>query len=60
MASDTDRRVQLGRIAFEAYRDEVGGLSVTGTPIPDWEDLGDRIRLGWCAAAEAVEDADVA
>ena len=43
-----------GKIAWEAYRKSVGGLSFTGQPLPDWEDLGDRQREGWEVGAEAV------
>lgn len=48
----------LGRMAFEAYREAVGGLTFDGKPIPGWDDLhGDRakVQAGWEAAADKVE-----
>lgn len=45
------------RRAFEAYAEAVGGKTVIGTRIPSWDDLGDKVRGGWIAAARAVRDA---
>lgn len=50
----------LGRIAFEAYREAVGGKTFDGKPIPGWADLhgdADKIRAGWEAAAGRTADA---
>ena len=44
-----------GRVAYEAYRDTAGGVSLaTGDPLPDFEDLRAPVRAAWEAAAEAV------
>ena len=44
----------LGQLAWEAYAKSVGGLTFDGKPLPTWLELGDRQRLGWEAAAEAI------
>jgi hypothetical protein len=47
----------LGRLAFEAYRAEVGGSTFDDRPIPEWDELhGDRAQAhrGWEAAAAEV------
>ena len=47
----------LGRVAFEAYCEAVGGTTYDGKPIPGWDELsGDRatVQGGWEAAAEAI------
>lgn len=44
----------LGRTAFEAYSDSVGGHTYDGKPIPTWPSLSDAVRLGWTRAASAV------
>ena len=44
-----------GRQAYEAYRDQTGGISLTtGGPIPMWPDLSPVIKAAWGAAAEAL------
>ena len=44
-----------GRVAYEAYRDTVGGVSLaTGDPLPDFEDLSAPIRAAWEVATQAV------
>lgn len=45
-----------GRIAFEAYSADRGGLTYDGKPIHPWGELpnGDAIRHAWEAAAAAV------
>jgi hypothetical protein len=47
----------LGGIAFEAYRDAVGGQAVNGDELPTWDDLvgaNRDVAAAWCAAAQAV------
>lgn len=44
----------LGRVAYEAYRESCGGLSVHGEKLPDWPGQGPGIREHWRAAADAV------
>lgn len=44
-----------GEVAYNAYRDSVGGRSMPSTaPIPAFEDLSSGERKAWEAAAEAV------
>ena len=44
-----------GRVAYEAYRDAAGGVSLaTGDPLPDFEDLSAPIRAAWEVSAQAV------
>lgn len=45
----------LGQVAFGAYRAAVGELTHDGNPIPRWDQLGDRVRGAWSAAAAAVD-----
>ena len=51
-----DFQEQLGRRAFDAYTAAVGGTTYDGHPISPWEELEDRQRRGWIAAAGAVYD----
>ena len=44
----------LPRQAWNAYREAVGGLAYDGKPLPDWEQLGERQRIGWRVAAEVL------
>lgn len=41
----------LGRDAYAAYCEAVGGTSYTDTPLPSWEQLGERQKKGWAAAS---------
>ena len=46
----------LGRIAYNAYVVEAGGVSlVSGAKLPEWEELQAPIRSAWIAAARAVK-----
>lgn len=49
-------RNAYGKIAFEAYAKAVGGTTHDGKVIPDWADLGDRVRGAWEAAGAAVAE----
>lgn len=42
------------KAAYEAYGVAVGGKTWDGKDIPDWDDLQDRQRDGWRAAAQAA------
>lgn len=42
------------KLAFDAYSKAVGGKTFDGRPIPQWEDVGETVRAGWIAAANAV------
>ena len=46
-----------GKIAWEAYAEAVGGTTFDDKPLPKWEDLGQRQKDGWGAAASAVLNA---
>lgn len=46
----------LGRVAFNAYREAVEGVTYDGQIIPQWDNLTDEVRAGWEAAADAVVD----
>jgi hypothetical protein len=43
-----------GQLAYQAYAKATGGLTYDGRPMPAWDDLGDRIRHAWAAAALAL------
>ena len=47
--------ISLGQKAYEAYCAAVGGTTFDGKPLPTFQELGDRQRAGWEAAAEAVQ-----
>ena len=48
-------RDRLAKIAYEAYRNHTGGISlVSKLPIPEWEKLNTNIQEAWIAAANAV------
>lgn len=54
-------REMVARIAWEAYRDAVGGLSFDGKPLPDWSELIEdstkiKIVQGWLAVADTLRD----
>jgi len=45
----------FGMIAYEAYVKSAGGVSlVSGTALPTWDNLHDKIKQAWEAAAQAV------
>jgi len=48
--------MHLGKRAWETYRDAVGGTSLYGKFLPIWDDLGERQREGWAAAAMEIYD----
>lgn len=52
--NNTDPDVAAGRINFEAYNKEAGGLTHDGKPIPLWENLTRKVRANWVAGAVAV------
>lgn len=44
-----------GRTTYEAYREATDGKHpVTGTEIPEWEDLDHREQSAWTAGGDAV------
>ena len=42
--------VAAGVSAYERYCAGVGGSTFDGRPLPDFTDLGERQKAGWCAA----------
>lgn len=47
-----------GRIGYEAYAAETGGLTYDGKKMPEWDELPDRIRKAWAFAATAIRAAE--
>ncbi|MFF1469127.1 hypothetical protein [Streptomyces mirabilis] len=45
---------ELAKLAYTAYSDSVNGRNVRGEPLPEWDELGERIQTAWEVAAEAV------
>lgn len=43
-----------GRIGYEAYAASTGGKTFDGRDMPTWDQLPERIRNAWEAAASAV------
>jgi hypothetical protein len=44
-----------GRIAYEAYRNHTGGVSlISGKEIPEWDQLPEAIQKAWDAAGLAA------
>lgn len=47
--------LSLGQIAYDAYRNHAGGVSlVSGDPLPGWDELPERIQAAWEAAADSI------
>jgi hypothetical protein len=44
----------MGKIGYEAYAQHTGGKTFDGRDMPRWEDLPERIRSAWRAAADAI------
>jgi hypothetical protein len=42
--------------AYEAYAESTGGLTFDGRKMPTWNDLPERIRNAWEAAARAARE----
>jgi hypothetical protein len=50
--------IELGRVAYEAYCEHTGGVSlVSGQKLPTWDILSPEIKAAWEAAANAVRTA---
>ena len=49
------QKERYGRIAYDAYVDHTGGVSlVSGALLPPWVKLDPKIQEAWCASAAAV------
>jgi hypothetical protein len=46
--------IDIGRIAYQAYANNVDNISYHGNPLPKWEDLGKIAQDAWRHAAVAV------
>jgi len=42
------------KAAWKAYAVAVGGKTFDGKPLPTWDELGERQKKGWIAAADAA------
>ncbi|TXH52440.1 MAG: hypothetical protein E6Q97_15955 [Desulfurellales bacterium] len=45
-----------GQIAFEAYRESVGGQAPDRKPIPEWKNLPAKTKQAWEAVTDRVSD----
>jgi len=50
----------FGALGYEAYARSTGGKTWDGKDMPKWEDLPQRIKDAWMAAADAVMRAHAA
>jgi hypothetical protein len=48
--------IDIGLIAFNAYRDGMNYISFSGDYIPEWKDVGQTEQNAWRVAAVAVLD----
>lgn len=58
-SADQTKDSYLGRIAYEAYCDTVGGVAFNGDPLPTWEQQCERspkIAEAWRSASRAAVD----
>lgn len=47
--------INLGLLAYEAYKDSTKGKTFDGRDMPEWADLGNKIQKAWEDAARAVQ-----
>lgn len=47
---------EMGKAAFEAYTEDMHGMTLDDRPIPPWDDLGEKVQSAWISAAKKVED----
>jgi len=43
-----------GKIAFEAYNEDRGGVNHLGNKTPEWEELPKEVQHGWEVGASAA------
>jgi hypothetical protein len=55
--SDTQKPLEYAKIAYAAYGAETDYKNYQGLPMPTWDELPDKIKLAWIAAATAVYQA---
>lgn len=46
--------LELAKTAYAAYGEATGGLTHDDRTMPAWDDLGDRVRGAWTAAAGTI------
>lgn len=46
--------MDTGQMAYEAYSFSVDGVDVHGNPLPEWDDVSQRVKDGWAAASVRV------
>lgn len=51
---DSRNEQDMGRLAYETYKQSVGGKAVNGDDLPAFENLPLKINVAWIAAARAV------
>jgi hypothetical protein len=49
--------MELAQVAYAAYGASTHYRTHDGRPMPEWEELGDRVQQAWIAAAAAVAQA---
>lgn len=54
MKITVDELERIARAAYAAYGETTGGKNYQGPPMPDWDDLGEKIQTAWRAATVAV------
>ena len=53
--SNADRVYRGGKVAFDAYNEDRGGVNYRGDKTPEWDELPEGIRHAWGVAAAAVQ-----
>ena len=43
-----------GKINYETYRETVGGVSINGDKMKEFNELSDRVKLAWAIGAISV------
>lgn len=52
------KKMELAKIAYDAYGKTTNYKNFIGGPMPKWEDLPEAIQRAWINAANAVKDVD--
>jgi hypothetical protein len=52
--------MELAQVAYAAYGESTGHRTHDDRPMPDWEQLGDRVQQAWIEAASAVALTNIA
>lgn len=46
--------IDIGELCYQAYGEGVGGTAFNDKPLPQWDELDERQRIGWRMAADAI------